>query len=351
MGPAHPDIGAAAHPAAAAARGIGLDIALTARCPLNCRFCTVPKADLPELSAAQWHAVIESYRRLCRVEWISLEGGEPMRRADLQRILLDCLAAAGCVKIVTSGAVPLGALPRELVRHPRLTLEVSVDGPKAVHDLLRDGSWNRAWRFIQDADRLGANLRLRSVVSVCNIDRIEGWLKALDRRLTGGAKPIGYRFDTLIAPQSLRSTGGPRERLGLRDCAPDGLVPHPADVWDLYRRLKARRFRRLRFEQNEPFRGCGACRLPSVSFDPCGHFSFCCEAPRGFGSILEIGAPESLRLLEEQLRGMPCPACGHLREGRCNGCFTGQKCGMVGYWNTVDCATLLACDAVGRAAV
>ncbi len=321
-----------------------LDIALTARCPLRCRFCTVEKKNTPELSAARWREVVRAFARLRRVEWISLEGGEPLVRPDLPRILADSLDAAEKVKIVTSGSVGIETLPRDLLCDPRFTLEVSLDGPKAAHDFLRDGSWDRAWGFVREAAARGIRLRLRSVVSTWNIGLIEGWLADVDEALKAGPLPVGYRFDTIIAPQTLAGKGGPLERLGLREYDCRGLLPSPQAVRGLYERLTRRRFRRLRFEQTEAFRGCGTGRLPLVSFDPAGFFSFCCEVPRGFGSVLDVGAEECLRILDEERRALACRDCRHLAQARCDGCWTGTKCGMVAGWNTGDCRRLLEAE-------
>ncbi len=324
-----------------AGKGVMLDIALTARCPLRCRFCTVEKKSTPELSAVQWRNVVRAFARLRRVEWVSLEGGEPMLRTDLPEILADCMEAAGNVKIVTSGSVGIETLPRDLVCDPRLTLEVSVDGPKAAHDFLRDGSWDRAWEFVREAAAKGVRLRLRSVVSTWNIALIEEWLEGVDDALRAGPLPIGYRFDTIIAPRTLAGMGGPLERHGLRDYDCRGLLPSPEAVRGLYDRLTRRRFRRLRFEQTEAFRGCGTGRLPLVSFDPAGFFSFCCEVSRGFGSVLDVTAKECLRALDKERRMIACRDCRHLAQGRCDGCWTGTKCGMVLAWNTRDCRGLV----------
>jgi MoaA/NifB/PqqE/SkfB family radical SAM enzyme len=320
---------------------LALDLALTSRCPLRCRFCTVPKTPVAELSSRTWRRVLSDFARLRPIELISLEGGEPLTRSDLPEILSASLDHAAQVKLVTSGAVPLEALPGGLARHPAFTLEVSVDGPEAVHDFLRDGSWQAAWRFIGQAIERGIRLRLRTVVSALNLGCLEEWIAELDPKLAGGNMPIGYRFDVLIAPETLQRFGGPLERHGLRMFDSRGLVPSPAEILALYERLRGKRFRRLRLEQTEPFRGCGAGRLPSVSFDPSGNFSFCCEVPSGFGSILEMPAVECLAILDDHMRSLPCRRCAFLADSRCDGCWTGQKCGLVGYWQAPDCVALL----------
>lgn len=330
------------HATATANRPLTLDLALTAHCPLRCRFCTVEKVPVPELTALQWQKVMAAIARLRPIHLISLEGGEPLTRSDLARILAASLEHADEVKIVTSGAVPIDTLPAHLLGHPRLLIEVSVDGPKPVHDYLRDGSHDTAWGFIDAAMGRGSRLRLRSVVSVFNARLLEPWLEAVDLRLAGVSASAGYRFDTLIAPEALEPAGGPVTRLALRRYDSAGLLPAPAEVWDLYHRLQRKPFQALRFEQTEAFRGCGTGRQPIISFDPSGRFSFCCEAPRSFGKIRETTARRCLELLDAQTACLPCHGCTHLRDQLCDGCWTGQKCGMVSYWKIGDCRGLLS---------
>jgi MoaA/NifB/PqqE/SkfB family radical SAM enzyme len=84
-----------------------LDLALTSRCPLRCRYCSVQKSPYPELRAREWIRIVESFARLRPIELISLEGGKPFLRPDLPAILEACLDVAEKVKIVSSGVVPL----------------------------------------------------------------------------------------------------------------------------------------------------------------------------------------------------------------------------------------------------
>ena len=320
---------------------LSLDIALTSRCPLQCRYCSVERNSQPELNSNQWEAVVASFARLRRIELISLEGGEPFVRPDLPAILGACLDAAQAVKIVTSGVIPFQSLPDGLLLHPRFSLELSLDGPREIHDFLRNGSWERTWNFLQTGLKRGIQMRLRSVISRHNIFIFEDWLTALDRALEPYGQKVGFSFDTIIAPEALAGEGGELPRLGLRAYPTQGLLPSVSEMWRLYRNLKSRNFCNLVLLQTEPLRGCGAARGGFISFDPAGIFSFCCEAPRGVGSIFDISAGDCLSLRDTEILTRPCKDCLYLSAALCNGCWTGQKCGMVNYWRAKTCQALL----------
>jgi hypothetical protein len=322
--------------------GLALDFALTSRCPLQCRYCTVEKRDVQELSSARWADVAASFARCREIDLISLEGGEPFLRPDLPELVGACLKSAEAVKIVTSGVIPLDSLPDRLLRHPSLYLELSLDGPPEIHDFLRDGSWQGAWEFLTTALERGTRIRLRSVISRHNLSFYERWLAALDSALEPFGRRMGFSFDTIIAPEALAGEGGEIPRAGLRTYPSEGLLPSPLEIWTLFRNVKNSAFRNLLLCQNEPVRGCGAAGGGFISFDPAGIFSLCCEAPRGAGSILQTSPEQCLALLDCQALRLPCESCAYLRSQMCNGCWTGQKCGMVGHFGFEDCRALLA---------
>jgi len=296
---------------------------------------------LEELDETQWKRVVSSFARLRPVELISLEGGEPLARPDLPAILAAGLGSARWVKIVTSGVLPLRSLPDHLLLHPRFFFEVSLDGPPEVHNFLRDGSWEKAWGFLRAGLNRGIRMRFRSVLSRHNLSIYEGWLKVLDEELRAQEQKVGFSIDTIIAPEAMGNEGGGLSRLGLRYYSTQGLLPSPGEMGELFRALRGHRFHNLVLLQTEPLRGCGAARGGVISFDPGGIFSFCCEAPRGVGSIRHISPEDCLCLLDTQILSRPCKGCPYFSTKQCNGCLTGQKCGMVKYWGLKDCQTLL----------
>jgi len=320
--------------------GIALDLALTSRCPLRCRYCSVQKIPYPEIRAEEWIGIVESFARLRPIEFISLEGGEPLLRADLSTILEACLNVAEKVKIVTSGVVPLESLPLNLLQHPRFFLELSLDGPREVHDFLRDGSWERAWSFLKAGLERRVRIGLRSVVSRHNLLFMERWLAHVDEQLGSYGLPVTFSYDTILYPEAMAGEGGTLQRAGLNHYPARGLLPSPGEMWELFQNLKTRLFARIRIPQSEPLRGCGFARCGGVSFDPAGVFSFCCESPRGLGWTRRTSAEHCVSLLDAAIRSRPCWECIHFQGNLCHGCWTGQKCGMVKYWGAGDCQAL-----------
>ena len=321
-------------------RGIVLDLALTSRCPLRCRYCSVDKTPYPELPAREWVGIVESFARLRRIELVSLEGGEPFLRPDLIEILEVCLACAGEVKIITSGAIPLESLPLNLLRHPRFFLELSMDGPREVHNFLRQGSWDQAWNFLRAALERHIPVRLRSVISRYNLPFMETWLTRLDSELAATQRRVAFSFDTILFPKAMAEAGGHLQRAGVNRYPAKGILPSPQEMWRLFRNLKNRTFDCIQIPQSEPLRGCGFAESSGISFDPAGFFSFCCEASRGLGWIHQSPPEYCLSLLDAATRSRPCRGCFYFQENLCHGCWTGQKCGMVEYWDARDCQTL-----------
>jgi hypothetical protein len=206
---------------------------------------------------------------------------------------------------------------------------------------LRDESWEKAWGFLLSGLKRGIRTRIRSVLSKHNLSTFEGWLKVLDEELTPYEQKVGFSFDAIIAPEAMGDEGGRLSRLGLRYYPTQGLLPSPGEMGKLFRVLKGHRFHNLVLFQTEPLRGCGAARGGVISFDPSGIFSFCCEAPRGVGSIRHISPEDCLSLLDTQILNRPCKVCPYFSAEQCTGCLTGQKCGMVKYWGFRDCRKLL----------
>jgi hypothetical protein len=164
----------------------------------------------------------------------------------------------------------------------------------------------------------------------------------MDRAFACLGEKVGFFFDTIIAPLPLLGKGGSLNRAPIRQYPAGGLIPRPLDIWNLFWRVKQWRFDGLIFLQDEPFRGCQAARSPVISFDPSGFYSSCCESPKGWGTILRDSPEVILARLDEAVTNLPCRLCPHFSKKLCLGCWTGQKCGLVGHWGYLNCRDLVS---------
>ena len=78
---------------------VGLVIAITHKCNLNCSICFVPKREREDLTAEQIKKIIEE----AEIPWIVMSGGEPTVRKDLPELLKATRKAGKHVAINTNG--------------------------------------------------------------------------------------------------------------------------------------------------------------------------------------------------------------------------------------------------------
>lgn len=138
-----------------------LTINLTLRCNLSCTMCTTCY-DSPELSTREVCDLVDQ-----AADWgvrvFNPLGGEPFIRADLETILAHAARRDMHVTLTTNGtlirperAARIAAIPAE-----KLHVNISLDGPEAIHDQIRgEGSFRRAiagYLAIRAADRAAGN--------------------------------------------------------------------------------------------------------------------------------------------------------------------------------------------------
>jgi pyrroloquinoline quinone biosynthesis protein E len=136
---------------------------LTYRCPLRCAYCSNPvrlDAMGPELSATDWARVFREAEQL-GVMQVTLTGGEPLLRADLEEIVAAARAADLYTTLITSG-LPLA---RE-----RLVA-------------LRDRGLDGVQLSIQDTDAETAE-RIAGVDALTQKTAVAAWARELNLPLT-----------------------------------------------------------------------------------------------------------------------------------------------------------------------
>jgi len=102
------------------------------------------------------------------IEHVSLSGGEPLIHEDLTE-LIKVLKEEGIeISIVTNGSV-VDSDRIELLARYGVSVYVSVDGPKAIHDRIRYvGSFDRAMSFLTKLRELGLEFGTVMAVSTVN---------------------------------------------------------------------------------------------------------------------------------------------------------------------------------------
>jgi len=124
---------------------------VTWRCQARCLMCNIWKKERQnEFSLEEWRTF---FRNNPYLKWLTLSGGEPFLRTDVEEILRSALEFCPGLYCVN---MPTNALAPELVKKtvgsmllldiPRFVLSISLDGPEDVHDRLRGipGAWQKA---------------------------------------------------------------------------------------------------------------------------------------------------------------------------------------------------------------
>ncbi len=156
-----------------------LDIAITGRCNLQCRYCyyadeMVGRRDLP---TGRWLAFFEELGRLA-VHRVYLTGGEPFTRPDLFDLLDGLIANRMRYAILTNGTLLTDRLLARFDqgrRRIRLdSIQVSIDGSRAeIHDRSRPNSFERAIQGLRLLVEGGFKAVARVTINRHNVDDLE----------------------------------------------------------------------------------------------------------------------------------------------------------------------------------
>ena len=210
-----------------------LFLELTLQCNEHCLHCgsNCSSRPCPTVSAADYHALLAKVKRDFegRLPFLALTGGEPLLRKDFLDIANDA-HDMGFVWGITSNATLINkAMAREMSRAGMYSISVSVDGPEAVHDRIRErpGAYREAMRGIEAliGECGSANLQITSVInhgSIGELDRmfecfvgldIDSW-RIVDMEPIGRAK---LNPDLLLTPdERLRLLDFIREKREMR---------------------------------------------------------------------------------------------------------------------------------------
>lgn len=157
---------------------VGASLYVTQRCNLRCTYCSSPLRHTPELTTAQWGAVLDELADLgCRR--LAILGGEPLLRADLAE-LIGHARALGLRCVLTSNGL---LVPRRIDALRQLdTLVLSLDAPGAANDAVRgDGVFAAVEAAIAAAKRQRLPVKLNAVLSATTAPSLDDLLAFVER--------------------------------------------------------------------------------------------------------------------------------------------------------------------------
>lgn len=143
---------------------------LTNRCNLHCRYCEIPTLKSKELSTEQVFKVIdELYLSGTRV--VSFTGGEPLLREDIGRII-DYAKSKGIYVKLNSNGILVKKRIKDIKNLD--VLQLSFDGPKAIHDRQRGkGSYDSVIEAINIAKENNIRVYFNTTVTRFNVNNLD----------------------------------------------------------------------------------------------------------------------------------------------------------------------------------
>jgi MoaA/NifB/PqqE/SkfB family radical SAM enzyme len=170
---------------------------LTDRCNLRCQHCyqageVRPEMALPEVlqGLQEFAETINLWRDSYELDFFpsfSITGGEPFLRGDLFSILHEIRRSGYELHILTNGTILDAPIVERLSSIGVNGLQVSFEGPEAVHDRIRGkGSFSRALRGVELLAQAGLPVTVNATISRLNRNKIADLIQDLaDRGFKG----------------------------------------------------------------------------------------------------------------------------------------------------------------------
>lgn len=169
-----------------------VDIAITGRCNLRCQYCshfTSAGDSGSDLPTGEWLAFFRELKA-CAVFDVTLQGGEPFLREDLEEIIAGIVENRMRFSLLSNGTLITAKMAAFLAASGRCDgVQVSIDGSTPVtHDVFRgEGSFSRAVNGVRQLQQYDIPVSVRVTVhrnNVRDLERIASFL--LDEMGLGG---------------------------------------------------------------------------------------------------------------------------------------------------------------------
>jgi radical SAM protein with 4Fe4S-binding SPASM domain len=173
---------------------------LTERCNLSCRHCYQSGGEVAELSTDEARELLAEVREMLD-EWretygvnfspsCNITGGEPLLRDDLFPIIEESIAAGFAPFLLTNGTLIDRTTAQELKRVGVRGVQVSMEGPEAIHDTIRGpGSFQAASRGVEALVAAALPVTINVTLSRMNAGAMEE-VPTIARNL--GATRLGF---------------------------------------------------------------------------------------------------------------------------------------------------------------
>jgi len=155
-----------------------LDIEITARCNLRCRYCYFfnnPAIEYRDLPTGEWLKFFDELGTLGVMD-VTLAGGEPFIRGDLTLLIEGIVNNRMRFSLLSNGTLINDEIAAFIAQTGRCDrVQISVDGScAAIHDSCRGkGSFEGAIRGIRTLQRHRVNVAVRVTIHHHNIDDLE----------------------------------------------------------------------------------------------------------------------------------------------------------------------------------
>lgn len=272
-----------------------LQLHVTSRCNLRCSHCYQSEMHGVEMSLEQICMAVDevsdtlsAWQEAYGLEFdvsSNVTGGEPLLRDDLAEILLHMKERGFSIYLLSNGTLVDRVKALELARIGLEGIQVSIEGPEAVHDGIRGaGNYRAAIAGVEALLGAGHSVAMNMTLSALNADDFF--------EMAHAAKDMGvHRFGfSRIVPYG---SG--------RDLAQHMLLAE--QVHELYKRISEHDFGEMRIVTGDPVASCmlfpdmtkntgdiplGGCAvgLSGVTFMPDGSILPCRRLPITLGNIL-----------------------------------------------------------------
>ncbi|MCX6709357.1 MAG: radical SAM protein [Candidatus Woesearchaeota archaeon] len=141
-------------------------ISATSKCNLHCRMCDIPiKSEKDKMSTDDFKSAIGDFLR-AGVKSIVISGGEPLLIEGIFEIISFAHKKGIAVSIPTNGTLINESIAKSLKNSGVRVVNVSIDGPKHIHDAIRGkGNFDKALNALKLLRKAGIETTIAMTVS------------------------------------------------------------------------------------------------------------------------------------------------------------------------------------------